>query len=193
MADKRTVKTLAAIRKAFSELIIEQDDVMFTIKEIAAKADINRKTFYLHFNSIEGLYEDLEKRTEEKLIAILEEKNFFSERFSLRLFLDSLLELIETNEPLYERLLIEDKYKFLFRNVKNKIKEKIVPFFITHSNSLKAEMETEYVFSGLIKLFRVWHKRKDEMGKEEMYETAYKIVKFGLNGLSQGIPLKITL
>lgn len=185
MADKRTVKTLAAIRKALNELIIEQDDVMFTIKEIAAKADINRKTFYLHFNSIEDLYADLEKRTEEKLISILNEKKFFSDKFSLTVFLDALLELIDTNPPLYERLLIEDKYKFLFRGVKDEMKAKIMSGFMIKPDSLKAEMQCEYVFSGLMKLFRVWHKRKDEMGKEEMYKTAYDIIKFGLVGLPE--------
>lgn len=181
--DKRTERTIERIGKAFIELIIESEDAGFTIKEVAGKADINRKTFYLHFNCIEDLYNELEKKTEKKLIEILEEKGFFEENFSLRILLDGLMELIEVNPALYEKLLVDDKYKFVFRNLKERIKKNIVSRYVKDIESLETEMQMEYVFSGLIKLFRVWTKRKDEMSKEKMYETAYKIIKFGVKDM----------
>ena len=92
MADKRTERTLSLIRSTFAQLIIEQDDAKFTVQELTARAGINRKTFYLHFQSIDDLYYDLEMRAEEKFQKILLKKGFFVETFSLKVFLNSLQE-----------------------------------------------------------------------------------------------------
>ena len=75
--DKRTIRTVNAIRETFIDMIIEKEDVLFSIKEITDRADINRKTFYLHFQCIEDLYADLEALTEKKLLEILDSKDFF--------------------------------------------------------------------------------------------------------------------
>lgn len=183
MPDKRTVKTVNAIRNAFTDMLVKSNNVYLSIKDIAEKANINRKTFYLHFQCIEDLYQDLEKITEEKLLALLNERNFFTSNFSIRIFLDALLELINQNEKLYEKLLINDDYKFLFRNVKDKIKEKVFVQVNAEKENLKADMCAEYICSGLMKLFRVWASRKDEMTTEELIETAHTLIKHGILGI----------
>ncbi|MBQ0099467.1 MAG: TetR/AcrR family transcriptional regulator [Firmicutes bacterium] len=148
MTDIRTIKTMQAIRNAFTDMIIEKNNVFFSIKEIADRAKINRKTFYLHFECIEDLYNDLEESTEEKLLEILEKNNFFTSKLSLEIFLKSILELINSNYPLYQKLLIQDNYKFLFRNVKNKVKKQIFEQ-LKIEGELKNELLFEYVSSGL--------------------------------------------
>lgn len=47
--DRRILKTREAINKAFIELLAEKSFDHFTINEIAERANINRKTLYLHF------------------------------------------------------------------------------------------------------------------------------------------------
>ena len=44
--DLRVVKTIAAIKRAFDELICEQDFERITVKELCERAQINKKTFY---------------------------------------------------------------------------------------------------------------------------------------------------
>lgn len=182
MTDIRTIKTVNAIRNAFTEMIIKRDKVYFSIKEIADKAEINRKTFYLHFECIEDLYADLEKITEQKIIDVLENNGFFGENFSLETFLTSIIQFINTNKPLYEKLLLEDSYKFVFRNIKDRIKKQIIPLLKTDSE-LKTELYTEFLCAGLLKLFRVWAKRQNEMSEEEFIKSAYSIIKYGTRGL----------
>ncbi len=181
MADKRTERTLSLIRTAFSELIIEQNEAKFTVQEITARAGINRKTFYLHFESIEDLYYDLEVRSEEKFQKILSKNGFFIDSFSLKIFLNSLQELIDSYPALYEKILIEDNYRFLFRNIKDKIKENILSKILTEGeNAFKIELAVEFVFSGLIKMFRVWHKQKEKLPKEEMIKFTHTLIKDGI-------------
>jgi len=57
-ADLRVRKTNAAIRKAFIGMIMEKEPSEITVKELAERAQIHRKTFYLHYSCIEALFED---------------------------------------------------------------------------------------------------------------------------------------
>ena len=50
--DRRCLKTQKAIKNALVELMSEKDISQITIKELAQRADINRKTFYTHYTRI---------------------------------------------------------------------------------------------------------------------------------------------
>ncbi len=54
--DLRVARTREAINRAFDELVLEKGAKRVTVKELADRAGINRKTFYLHYESIEALY-----------------------------------------------------------------------------------------------------------------------------------------
>ncbi|PNZ57598.1 TetR family transcriptional regulator, partial [Staphylococcus condimenti] len=47
--DKRVVKTRRNITETFLDLFYKKDFEKITIKEIADAAEIERKTFYLHY------------------------------------------------------------------------------------------------------------------------------------------------
>lgn len=52
-------RTKSAITQAFKEMVCEMDLKSITVKELACRAGINRKTFYLHYSCIEALCEDI--------------------------------------------------------------------------------------------------------------------------------------
>ena len=49
------------MQTAFLELYAKKPLGSITVKEITAKAGINRSTFYLYYNDIYSLYEDVER------------------------------------------------------------------------------------------------------------------------------------
>ena len=53
--DLRVLKTEEAIKRTFKEMLLEMPYEKITIKELCERAIINRKTFYLHYNSIEDV------------------------------------------------------------------------------------------------------------------------------------------
>ena len=55
--DRRIIKTKASIERAFITLLKEKDLSKITISAIAMEADINRKTFYLHYSSVDELFD----------------------------------------------------------------------------------------------------------------------------------------
>lgn len=59
--DLRYKKTEALIQKTFREMLSEMDYLQITIRELADRAQINRKTFYLHYPSMDDLLYKLQK------------------------------------------------------------------------------------------------------------------------------------
>ena len=57
--DIRVIRTRAAVRRAFLELAENKSVADISIKEIAETAKINRTTFYLHYKTIEDIYDDI--------------------------------------------------------------------------------------------------------------------------------------
>ena len=67
--DRRVVRTRKAIMNAFDKLVSNSDVEKITVSAIAREADIDRKTFYLHYNSIDDL---ANCKTEEVLERVME-------------------------------------------------------------------------------------------------------------------------
>lgn len=55
ITDLRVTKTVRSIKYAFCELIIEKNYSDISVTELANRAEINRKTFYLHYPTLESL------------------------------------------------------------------------------------------------------------------------------------------
>ena len=60
MADRRVLRTKAAIREAFLSLLQKKNAEEITVTELAREANIERKTFYLHYNNIGDIIDEIE-------------------------------------------------------------------------------------------------------------------------------------
>ena len=58
--DLRYIKTEKAIRKTFHELLQEKDISKITVKELTERAEINKTTFYAHYETLPDLVNTLE-------------------------------------------------------------------------------------------------------------------------------------
>ncbi|MBI4858036.1 MAG: TetR/AcrR family transcriptional regulator [Acetobacterium woodii] len=71
--DLRSIKTEKAIRKAFHQLSQEKEVSKITVRELAQRAEINKSTFYAHYETIFDLIKKLEKETIDYIINNLAE------------------------------------------------------------------------------------------------------------------------
>ena len=84
--DRRVLKTKRAIRNAFAKLTAEKDINDITIIELAAAADINRKTFYNYYSGVYQVIEDIERdilQSYEVLLGNVEFKQSMDAPYSL--------------------------------------------------------------------------------------------------------------
>lgn len=58
-SDLRVERTRKAIREAFVQLAAERNPDKISVTAVTERAGINRKTFYLHYDSIEALFDDV--------------------------------------------------------------------------------------------------------------------------------------
>lgn len=59
--DKRVIKTKTGVKNAFMSLILEKELSKITVSDIAERANINRSTFYLHYDSVLSVMQDIER------------------------------------------------------------------------------------------------------------------------------------
>ena len=67
--DKRTLKTVKAVQTTALKLMCRKRIGEIKIVELCAEADINRTTFYLHFDSVAGVLESLKNEIVERVFS----------------------------------------------------------------------------------------------------------------------------
>ena len=72
--DKRVLKSKEAIAKAFIDLLEEEEYSKVTITKITEKANVNRGTFYKHYNYKEDILKEVQTRILNKFTEIIETK-----------------------------------------------------------------------------------------------------------------------
>ena len=85
--DKRFEKTEYLIKSTFFDMV--KNNKKITISEIAKRANIDRKTFYLHYESVESLYKVFMKDAESSLIEELDRLDFFNSKDSIKTFVQA--------------------------------------------------------------------------------------------------------
>ena len=54
--DRRFLRNKKIFQQAFIDLVIEKEDTHFSIAELTRKADLNRMTFYAHYDIVEDVF-----------------------------------------------------------------------------------------------------------------------------------------
>lgn len=72
--DRRILKSQKAIQNAFCEMLLDIGFDAITVKAITQKADISRKTFYLHYSDKFDLLNAIVDKQLEELTAVCEKK-----------------------------------------------------------------------------------------------------------------------
>ncbi len=70
--DKRIIKTRTSIKKAFIELVEKQSISKISVSDLAAKAMVNRSTFYLHYEDVLAVAADIDREIEQNIAECME-------------------------------------------------------------------------------------------------------------------------
>ena len=156
--DKRVSKTRDAIIDAYLELIYEKKDQKITISELAHRANIARKTFYLHYETLEDIMRDAAHRKIDELLHLLEKKRFFSNPFELDVLFQCLNQLMEPDIEFYRFISRENPYAFFWSEVKRIIIETTVEVYQDKVDFPAQELRlyAEYFVSGVIAVYVAW-------------------------------------
>lgn len=186
---RSAVRSKKLIKQAYVELIKEKDIDKITIKDVVAKADINRGTFYAHYNSVNAVSEQIGN---EILSALLE---FLDEFQHTRLienplpFLMKIARFLEKDLEFY-RLLINSQRSVAFLN-------KLKTLFIDKILSDEKKMTTiknkdqfmvciNLFASGFAGLYQDWFNHKIKMSLNDLTVSFSEIIKNGFKPFLPG-------
>ncbi len=156
--NQSSIKTKKLIKTTFAELLKEKKQLSkITVTQLVQRANINRGTFYIHYDSIYGVAEEFEEEILQNLMFDTKELNTFED---LNLCFDNVIKYLKENEEIYKMLLVSKEPLLFLGKLSHLIKEKLYNALITNSethksNSLKFDISffTDGILNQVLKYF----------------------------------------
>lgn len=164
--DKRYIKASIAIKDTFLLILVEKELNEIKVKEITERANINRSTFYSHYQDVYDLYRDIENDifTEvQKLVANDKDLNM-QQRYQL------LLDSIKENRTYCHMIFAENSHNNLYKKLESAFLE------VVQSNSLYDEYYDRFRISGTLAMIKHWVNTDYEMPQEELETMIANVV-----------------
>ena len=176
--DRRVRKTKAAIAAAFWQLANDMPISSITIKDICEKADIYRSSFYFHYPDLPSLLDALEEQAAD--IAMGKFDVMYTVGNYTEAMIDGFVELIRRDEHIRLLLISDCNDHKGGRIFAEKLKNKVLPYWLSHSEMKADEAEALYAYSimGSFEVMRMWCETKFAMPEE----TVKRILSGALTG-----------
>ena len=184
-ADLRVVKTREAIREAFRGMVCEMPAEKITVKGIADRARIHRKTFYLHYTSIEALYEDMLADLAGRYAEAVEEvsADMPTEEVN-RVFFEYMANLDEFEEKLLTEPAYRDFCTRLFAVNMRHNRERHNPY--AHLPQAEQDIVNAFLVASSLDMYSAWASGGRAVPLERMVELSGGLLARGANSVRQG-------
>ena len=156
--NRSSIKTKNIIKSSFAELLKEKKELKkITVSDLVKKADINRGTFYIHYDNIYGVAGDLEEEILETLMLDTESLTSIEH---LDLYFDNVINYLKENESLYKTILCSKEPLMFLEKITRVINEKLYNILVSNpqihkSNSLKFDVSffSDGIITQILKYF----------------------------------------
>lgn len=187
-SESKYFNTARRMDEAFLELINKKDFEYITVKEICEKAEVNRSTFYLHYETMEDLLrESVEYHQQSLSDYVGHDLKTIGERiqndsldalyFVTNEYLEPYLKFIKDNKELFKAVL---KHPNVFHSVDTFKKMSEYVFIPVMDRFNVPQNEQKYMLQfhiqGLIGIVSAWLKKDCEDSIEDIIEVMQKCV-----------------
>ncbi len=181
--DLRIQRTKEAIHKTFEEMICEMDYEQITIKELAQRTKINRKTFYLHYNTLDDLLREIQNKLAQNFIkrTIGLERPRDMDKITREFFLCS-----EELGKVGERITCCGNYKYISRKITNDIMNQTwkTESASSSENPYIQNIIMTYTAQSTLEIYKQWVANGKKIPIEDIINIASRLICNGLNGLN---------
>lgn len=154
--DLRVVKTKRAIEQAFFQLVEEKGFENVRIVDIAEKAEVNRNTIYLHYESKEGIIKDVVERELIQKVTELKSEQFIklkNNRRKIQLFYETLFNIVSEQIEVYRILLTDENLAGYLSMTKRRVESYVMGSF---KDTLRNRAVINYIISGVYGTISRW-------------------------------------
>jgi len=181
--DIRIVKTKTAVRKAFNEFVQVKDMSNISVSELARRAHITRSTFYMYYESVEAVRDEIENEIFEHVEKVMDEQDWLNCMVNPYPLLEALCKEIGKYDE-YNR------YILCSRNtgrLLDKMTDKVVQTFLKHVESQKIDIDASrakyiaaFISAGTAECFKLWFNHKSSLTLEELCKRISEMISAGL-------------
>lgn len=181
--DKRVQRTNKALRDAFREISKTNSYHDVTVKKLTEKAGINRKTFYLHYDSIDDFLNTFVEELSEQLLDIITAQPFDRYRLETGEMFDPLFDFFDQSREFFTFILMSDEYSFLSRKVENRVARGFTDaieaaFGISRTD---AYISASFMIRNTVMLFRMFDRGQVRFTKSEFKDHLVRLNHSGLS------------
>ncbi len=186
--DKRVIKTKNAIFEAFKKLVQEKDMSDITISELTQKANITRSTFYMYYDTVADVRNDIENEIIARIDKIMSEADMAEAMSSPYVLLSTLADEIARQDQNNRYILSSSTSGQLL----DKINERIVAAYMhrigeTSDKNLdlgKVRYFIAFAAAGITECFKIWFNHKSSITLEELCKNISDAVQKGVGLVS---------
>lgn len=193
--NRRVRFTRSALREALIDLILEKPLVSITVKDICARADINRSTFYLHFKDVT----DILRTTEDEIIEHMHEhapmQRECRDLQEIKGFFIDFLEQIRSNPRIMKVIQVlcsEQGDPYFVRKLQTMTYEAFLDGWDMHMMPEMSEQRKllvfSYIISGMVSMLSTWATRAQDTPTEQVVSLLMGLMWHGLDCFAASDP-----
>ena len=176
--DLRVRRTLKCIREAFFSLILEKPYSQISITELTTKADINRKTFYLHYSSLDDLVHEIEIETASNLLAYLEKD---AKDLNVAGCFSNFYRYMNNAPAVLKKLLCDDSYLFFYNDVTDLV---LKSSFFQHFYDRTAHPDLVRAYCiGITSIYRTWYSDGQKLPIDDLVSYSSQLLVHGYDSV----------
>lgn len=185
--DRRVRRSRKAIIDAFGRLIAKMPLEGITVSALAREADVDRKTFYQHFGTIDGLLDVIAEEVVSELLDEVEQTAGIGSESALdgpliKRFFDALAGRLSADlterRYFYENIPADVLFDHLSHPLMNQVVERGLT--LRGTSDIDLEMMLSFVLGGLFSLYRWWLVSDQSVTPEELVRCAVGMVEGGI-------------
>ena len=181
--DRRIEKTIKATETAYFELLSEKKNDRITITELADRANIDRKTFYLHYNSVDDVIDRHSRATVARIMAELDNKGFFNDVLDVSVFFETVLAVREEELQEFEVLQDPEITALAWRHAENNLKDMLSDIAYRFFDEPDPEMELSIKFytAGIMSIFVSYIRQEIDIDPHELVRILSDLTENGIS------------
>ncbi|MBR3890536.1 MAG: TetR/AcrR family transcriptional regulator [Bacilli bacterium] len=155
--NKKAKETRKKIENAFLEMLKHSDITTIGVTDICNEVGVNRSTFYLHYNNINDLVEQIEAKMMKKLTKEMNATEYLKISDSER-YLLPYLNYIYSNQEFFRvfyKYSVNNKYETRLEEILYSVIKKHLNYTIV-SNSIILDYCLEYYEAGIFTIIKKW-------------------------------------
>lgn len=183
--DRRVRKTKRILKESLATLLLEKNLNNITVQELVNLADINRGTFYLHYQDIHDMLSQIEAE-------MLEEMEELTQRFPPSMtdtpkpFIQDMLQYIADNHTFCKMLLGPYGDMAFVEKLKKLVEERCLYSLMKNwpkNDAQRYRYFASYTIAGCIGLIQTWINGGMEESPRELAEVAEDMIQNGIEFL----------